>query len=382
LADEAEDLELDAPEAESNTADSDVEEGRGRSLRETITKAMDRHREPSTASDRDDKPRPSPKEPDDKPARERDASGKFVKADTAAPTAATGTQPEAKPAGIPVTPTATGDAPKSWTKEAQAQWAGLPQWARDQISKRENDMAAGAAQLKQRYGAISELTQRALPMFQKYGRDANQGMEQIVSWFEAIERNPQIAIAELAKSYNVNLNATGPTPTAQPGASPTQNPTQAQPSDPRIDQILRRLGQYESAEQTRQQSATNESLKAWAANKPHFEAVRNVMGLIVAGAAQRKDDTLLKPDGQWDLDKIYDMATGAVPEVRATMEREAAEARAADRKAKAEEARRRAASVRPGAPGNAGPAGHNSHRPPKGASVRDSIKSAIEELRS
>jgi len=380
LADEAENLELDEPTVGGEADTGDVEEGRGRSLRDTITRAMDRHREPATPPDRDDKPQPQPKDTADKPARERDASGKFTRAETAP--SATGKEPEAKPAATPVTPTATGEAPKSWTKDAQAQWNSLPQWARDQIAKRENDMAAGAAQLRQRYGAIHETTQRAEPMFQRHGLDANQGIDRIVQWFEAIERNPQVGIAELAKAYRVNLNATGPTPTAQPGATPTPNPTQAQPSDPRIDQILQRLGQYDRAEQTRQQSATNESLKAWSANKPHFEAVRNVMGLIVAGAAQRKDDTLLKPDGQWDLDRIYDMATGAVPDVRAAMEREAAEARAADRKAKAEEARRRASSVRPGAPGSAGPAGHNSGKPPKGASVRDSIKSAIEELRS
>jgi hypothetical protein len=378
MADDDADLELDeAPAAEVE----DAEPERGASVREHLERAVKKHS--AESEETTEKPKR-----EDRGAKGRDSStGKFTKDKTAAPERplASGAKLPDSPTetkAAPVTPTATDAAPKSWTKEAQGQWASLPQQIRAEITKRETDMANGARQLQQRYGSIHETVQKAAPMFQKYGRSPDEGIAQIVAWFEAIERAPQAAIAELAKSYGVNLS-TGPAPTAQPGVPPNQNPTQAQQLDPRYA-TREQAQQWEQFLQRQQASATVAAVNAWGANKPHYqnETVRLKMRSIVAGAAQTKDSSYLKPDGsEIDLDKVYEEAIWAIPEVRETILKEQAEARKAERQAAAEKARRAASSMRPGAPGNAGPAGYNSGLK-KGSPIREHIKAALEEHRS
>lgn len=375
MADDDANLELEeAPVVETE----DAEPERGASVGDHIRAAFKKH-----SGEGPESPEKPPARREDRGAKDRDRSGKFTKEakpDTAP--RATGKEPEPKPMEPAAPPTADA-APKSWTKEAQAKWQALDPQIRAEISKRENDMAAGAAQLKQRYGGIHEQYQKLAPLFQKYGRTSDQGLEQIGLWFEAIERNPQVAIAELAKSYGVNLGQPGPAPTSPPGATPNTTPSQAQSSsDPRIEQLLRTVGQIQSAEQVRQQSATQEAMRAWAANKPHFEAVRATMAQIIAGAEKMQDSSILDESGvRIDLDKVYERAIWQIPDVRAALLKEQAEARKAERQAAAEKARRAGSSVRPGAPGSAGPA-NGATAPKKGATVRDSIRAAIEELRS
>ena len=88
------------------------------------------------------------------------------------------------------------------------------------------------------YGGIHNLVQDLNPIFQKYGRTPDQGIEQMGAWFSAIEKAPQATLIELAKQYGITLSAQpGTAPTSQPGAAP--NPT----ADHRLDQALRELAQ-------------------------------------------------------------------------------------------------------------------------------------------
>lgn len=292
------------------------------------------------------------------------------------------------PASVPVTtdrqgteasPAPAGSAPSGWTKEAQAEWGKLPPAVQAAITKREIDMSAGAKQLQERYGGIHKTVQTLAPTFQKLGVTPDRGLENMVSWFQTIEQNPLEGIKALAQTYKIDASKLG---AALPAPAPNGSSNgQTQPSlaDPRYDQLARTVAEMQHRGH---QEAQNAELTAWSATKPHYQAVRQTMAQIVAGAAQMQDTSILSADGaKVDLDKVYDKAVWMVPEVRAAVLKENQEAARKARQAQVDNAKRAGSSVRPGTPGS-GSSRNGEVKPKKGESVRDSIKRAFSELRS
>jgi hypothetical protein len=292
--------------------------------------------------------------------------------------------------GAPVKPDPTSDGgaapaatspPGGWSTDAKADWSKLPPHVQAAITKRETDMSAGAKQLQERYGGIHRLVtgQLAAPA-QKYGLTPDRILENAVSWFNEIERNPLDGLRKLAQLYRINgATASAASPSGQPNANPGQA-SSGQISDPRIDTLIRVVTDMQNSQYT---DAKQAELKAWSANKPHFESVRQVMAQIIAGAERLQDTSILDATGAAvDLDKVYERATWQVPEVRAAVLKEQATARRNAQTAQATQAGRAGVSVKPGTPGS-GQRGDGGTKPlPKGSPVRDHIKAAMAELRS
>jgi hypothetical protein len=144
------------------------------------------------------------------------------------------------------------------------------------------------------------------------------------------------------------------------------------------------LGAVQTTFQRESEEKTNNILMNWAKDKPHFEAVRGMMAqFIQSGAVPLKE-------GQVDLDRAYDMAVFANPEVRTKL---LADQQAAAEKARkdkdiaalkkqqedATKARKASTSIGVGAPGSAGAANATAKRG-KGKSVRESLMEARELL--
>src|SRR5258708_18606092 len=208
-------------------------------------------------------------------------------------------------------------APNGWSNEAKTEWSKLPPHVQAAVTKREQDMTVGAQKLQERYGGIHKTVTETAPWFQRHNLTPDQGIQRLSEWYRVLEHIPVEGLQALAKSYNIDLSKLGaavPQPQVN-GVTP--------PADPRIDQLIARVGSFESAETVRQQSATQEALKSWANGKTHYEAVRSVMGQIIAGAVQMQDASIMDSTGQRiDLDKIYEKAIWMVPEVRALVQKE------------------------------------------------------------
>jgi hypothetical protein len=238
------------------------------------------------------------------------------------------------------------------------------------------------------------------------GHTPAQAVGQLFAWFQALAANPKEAFPALAKSYNFDLASVVQPQTPPPAAAANGQatpPAQAQAGEipepvknyiSGLEQkivdltsaVTNKIGSLETNWQRESENKTQEILMTWAKDKPHFEEVRKHMGYLIGSGA-----VPLKPDGKIDLDKAYDMAIFAVPEVRekvlaaqAEEQRKQAEAKAVAEKqaqaAAAAKSRSAAVSVGTSAPGAPGAPGQGRQRG-KSKSVRDSLKEAFEAQR-
>lgn len=296
-----------------------------------------------------------------------------------------------------------GPAPDAFSKEAKAEWANVPANVQTAILKREQDMAKGVQELKQRYADIDQALAPHVNAIRQHGNTPAQAVQQLFNWMQALAANPTVAFPALAKSFNFDLGKLlqqqgqpapqqGEQPKSQEGGDIpplvkdyiTKLEKQVQEA---TQQLYQKVGSLETNWQRDSEVKTNQLLMNWAKDKPHFEAVRQHMAhLIGSGAVQ------LKEDGSVDLDKAYDMAVYALPDVRAQVleaqrveERKQAEAKAAaERKAQADAAaksRQAAVSVNSGSPGAAGGSTSTQKKGPR-RSVKESLLEAIEQHRS
>lgn len=289
-------------------------------------------------------------------------------------------------------------APEAFSKEAKAEWAKVPSTVQAAILKRETDVAKGVEELKGRYKDIDSALAPHMNAIRQHGHSPAQAVNQLFAWFQALGTNPDVAFPALAKSFGWDPTkvTSGAAPAAAAGAE-GQPAVEIPPAlqeyitkmQTEVAQLKQSFGQeltgLKSTFQQQSEAKTNEILAGWAKDKPHFEAVRQLMAqLIQSGAVPLKE-------GQVDLDGAYEMAMYANPQIRATVLAEQQKAAQAARKAKAEadkkaqdeanaKARRAGTSLGGGAPGDA--SGAQPSKRGKGMSVRDSIRAAREELSS
>jgi hypothetical protein len=425
-------------------------ERRGKTVRESIQETIDQlgQADPvARAHERD--------------SRGRDASGRFVpgaagaaqggtESGAGAAADAQGTDTAAGADGASgATATQPPGPPDAWSKEAKALWPNLPPEIQQAAIKREADVKAGVDKLKAQIDAHKEIDKAIEPHLQEIqqaGVTPAVGIARLMEWHRDIRRNPAGGLAQLMRVFG--LDPTKPLLMPRGGAGAdgaangagsagaingapaggTQNgagaaaatpevPAELKPlldairpiieasSKPLADQLKQvtdRITGFERETQRQSQKATENIVMKWGAEKPHFNDVREIMTEILIGAAQtNKAHRYMDPQGNVDLDKLYDAAVHMHPEVRAKVLAEQAaaaeakrqaDAKAAEAKAKAdaEKARTDAAraaragvGLRPGAPGTQQGAGAGrkpgQKREPK--SVRESINEAIETVR-
>jgi hypothetical protein len=290
-------------------------------------------------------------------------------------------------------------APEGFSAEAKAAWASTPPAVQAAIGKRITDMERGVQELKGRYSQIDQALAPHLDAIRSVNQSPPQAIAQLFGWFQALSANPKVAFPALVQSFNMRPEdvfeglgqaAQGqPQPGEQPpGEIPPQLQQFINDQSTKIAQleqaVTQKFGALENTFAQQSQAKTDEILANWSTGKPHFENVRHLMAhLIGSGAVPLKE-------GKVDLDRAYEMAIYADPNVRSQVltaqqeeqKKQAATKAAAEKKAQqdaADKARRAAVSITGAAPGAPG-------APLKGAnakqrkSVRESINDAMQQL--
>jgi len=302
-----------------------------------------------------------------------------------------GQEQEAKPATNP---------PEAWAKEAKAEWAKVPTNAQAAILKREEDVAKGVHALQSYYRDLEEVLSPRYELFKQYNKTPAQAVNQLFGWFDALGGNPDQAFPALMRTFNYDPRRLIPFINQLGGQQQQQQPEGEQEVPPAYlqyinqleqrvagltDAVSKKIGGLENMFAQQNQARVQETLDVWSANKPHFEKVRVMMGhLLESGQVPPL------PNGAADLDKAYDMALWALPEVRQQVMADIEAKRAAELKAKqdaerkaqkeaADKARRASGGLGPSAPGS--PVNPNQSRRPQRKSVRESLADAIAEVR-
>lgn len=296
----------------------------------------------------------------------------------------------------------TTSPPEAWAKEAKAEWAKVPVGAQTAILKREEDVARGVQALQAHYSELEEVLAPRGELFKQYNKTPAQAVNQLFGWFDALGGNPDQAFPMLMKSFGYDPRRMIPLINQILGQQqPANGQDQTEPEiSPQVQQYIsgleakiagltdtvsKRFGALESTWAQASQAKVQESLDMWSKDKPHFDKVRVMMGHLL-----ESNQVPPLPNGSADLDKAYDMALWALPDVRqqvmADMEaKRTAEAKAkqdAERKAlkeQAEKARRAGGSLAPSAPG--APVTPGGIRKGARKSVGESLREAIAEVR-
>jgi hypothetical protein len=268
----------------------------------------------------------------------RDEHGRFAPkegvkpADTQTiPTTPAQAAPEAQPE--PIRP------PASWSAQAKADFATLPQHIQQEVLKRETDVSKGfeerATQLK-RYEPLEQVIAPHRDRLALAGTDEASYVRSLIAADEMLRGpNPIQALAQIAQLYNVDLRQL-----AQPGQQQqpqAQLPPQVQALEQRFQHLEGLMTQQLSAAQQAAQSQTQAEIDAFAKDHPYFENVRADMSALVReGRAS-------------NLAEAYDMACWARPDVRPLMlaeQEKTKQAQAAEAaRAKVGQARQAAGSI-------------------------------------
>lgn len=336
--------------------------------------------------------------------RARGPDGKFVAQPDAPVESVDGAaaEPIAEAPAVPD----VGAAPSSWKKDAQAKWGELPDWARAEIAKREQDVEKGFA----KYQALRNVE----PVLDWIGQQAPQHgttVQQVVqNWAQtqAALLNPQSApqaIQALAQQYlpPQTLRALAQqvlgNPQGQQQGQIAQQPAQAAEPvwvDPELAELKRQLAEQQTWRQTIEQQAQQ------AAQDSQRQAYRQKVSAIdIFGSEKGQDGQLLRPhletvmpdmvasiaqirtanpqlSDQDVLQQAYDRAVWSNPDTRKQVLDAQKLAEENERKAKARE-RAQAATRQAVSPPSASPQGQPTRQVPKG-SLRDQMRSTFENL--
>jgi len=301
-----------------------------------------------------DAPEPSPEVNEAEKASNRDEKGKFV-AKQAEPAQDTTEQPKS-----PETPQESIRVPASWSAQAKADFAALPPHIQREVSKRESDIDKGFRERAEQLKRYEPLEQVIAPHRQKWavaGVDEATAVKQLLAASDWLERDPQGALAYLAKQYNVA--SLGQPQAAQSGGGEGQ--PQAQP-DPVASEIQALKAQVAALTQGREQETQQtyvSQIEAFAADPAnlYFENVKPAMAkLLQSGLVET-------------LPEAYERAIWADPTIRPLLlQQQAKPAVDPNRAAKAKQA---GVSVT-GSPGNAPP-------PTSNGTIEDDIRLAISQ---
>ena len=295
-------------------------------------------------------------------------------------------KPEAKPQASKTEP------PLSWTKEGRAQWDSLPPSVQKEVLKREADTQKGVEKLKETYRDLEESVAPYKGMIQAMGRTPGAAIKGLFDWQMALAGpNKEQAFKQLAANLGVNLQNLVTDQVPQPQVPGSEVPPELKPVldqyASKISLLDQEVSQWKRSAAEQQQAQANSMIEKWSADKPHFAAVRELMGqlinsdLALVQAGRHPVGGFVK-NGNIDLDRAYEAAIYAHPEVRSQILAEQASktATATLTRAKTEVkgAKKAGVSVKPTAPTAPLPA-FAPRKPGKPESVRQSILRAMSE---
>lgn len=306
-----------------------------------------------------DKPSDQVAKPDDKAAesRARDDSGKFAKKTEDKPVETT----------APAQSEKTLDPPRSWTAAEKAEWATMTPAQRSAVMRRESEVELGFTKLDEdrNFGkSIKETLQPYMAIIQAEGGTPVTAIQSLLNTAYVLRtastEQKTALFHQLAQQYGVDLSKSNTISAAQPDAL-------AQTQQELADLKKQIAQQPEVFRQQQENLAIKSQIDAFAADPKnvHYEKLKPVMA------------SLLQTGGAKDLQDAYDKASWADPEIRSAMNSDQHKAsetqRIADIKAKADNARKAAVSVR-GTPGVTPAANGKSN-----GSIADDLRAAWDE---
>lgn len=257
--------------------------------------------------------------------RVRAADGKFAKVEGEAPAVAPeapaappvdATAPPVPPTGAesaaaaPVAAEPAVAAPSSWTAAAKAEFAKANPVIQQEVLRREQQMHNGIAQYRDAANYGTEIHKALAPYnatIQQLGVTPAAAIDAMFKVDHALRYgSPQDKlqqISDLARNYGVDLSNGVP---AQVAIDPNVQYLQTQ-----LQTTQQQLQQIQSAHETRQQSELNSQIEAAKVGRPHFEALRNEMAVLIQAAAARGEEL--------PLPEAYDRALWASPTHRTEM---------------------------------------------------------------
>lgn len=296
-------------------------------------------------------------DPPVKSERVRAPDGKFVKVEGEAPAvvppgdALTVTAAVVPPAdGAAVDPAATPNAvippvvsepaiaaPSSWTGAAKAEFAKASPVIQQEVLRREQQMHNGIAQYKDAANYGQEIHKAIAPFnatIQKLGVTPAAAIEAMFKVDHTLRYgSPQEKLqhlADLARNYGVDISQGLP---EQAPIDPNYQHLQSQ-----LQTTQQQLQQLTADRENQQQAALNSQIDAAKEGRPHFDDLRQEMGLLIQ-AAHARGELLTLPDA-------YDRAVWSHPTYRAEMlAQQQAERAAEDAKQRAEATAKAAAAA-------------------------------------
>jgi hypothetical protein len=238
-------------------------------------------------------------------------------------------------------------APVGWSDEDRAHFATLPLNVQKTIARRESEREKALGTKSQEFAdskrRLDELDAVLKPHRQAWelnGISEAQALGRLFAAQKLLSERPAEGIAFLARQYGVDLSR----PTQQ---APTPNGIDRAITQ-RLERLEGTLTQAERARISEQQGQIERTIQSWAAEtdktgqplRPHFEAVRDHMTALLPTIRQQTPGI----SHTEMLNKAYDMAAFANPDVRQVLldaqarseqARKAAEARHKADKAKA-----------------------------------------------
>lgn len=308
---------------------------------------------PAADRARDERGRFAPKAGDDKPAEPQPEAPADQAAQPAVP--AQPEAPKAKP-------------PASFKPEEAAEWERTPPSVQAAVNRREAEVARFVQETSGHRQFSERMTQTLapyMPLIQQEGGDPFRAVDSVLQTAAALRTAPpqQRAqlVAQIVSQYGIDIGmldealAAGPKP---------QQPDVTQLVQQQVAQALAPVRQFAQQQQEQVRKSAQTELQQFAADRPHFETVRQTMADLIEVATKRGQDMT--------LEQAYDAACQLHPDVRAAIVARSTAESAQRQTAAAQRARSAAVSVS-GAPvrGTAGDSG-------PGESIRSALQHAFQ----
>lgn len=299
---------------------------------------------------------------DDRP---RGPDGKFIPKATVeaatAPDAKPITDRDGKTPPSPAPSTAPAGPPSSWSADAKASWASLSPATQAAVLKRETEVSDGFRQKSEEakaYAPLRELLEPRAQQFASVGTDIPGAVKQLLTFYDAYERDAPTLIRYLAAQKGIDLRQLAQTPTAS--ASPAAATPPVRPNAPDPVSLIR------SEFDRRDAQSHLQAFESKAENKHAKDPeIRRLMAGFIGSVPNIT------------LQEAYDRAVWAVPTIRDQLLADKATEADKAKAVKVAQARTAAVSPRSGGPSGAQPA-QLANGAMKGKTVLDAARAAFE----
>lgn len=277
------------------------------------------------------------------------------------------------------------DAPKHWPDDRKRAFAALPREGREAMLRLAKDLEGGFTRKSQEIGDKAKFADSVRGLFEDSERSLMQrsGLDEVGALKHLVELNRFAAKDPVGylKWTMQQLKVSPDQLVAQEKQPGQTEDLEALLEDPKVKQLEAKLSQLENfinESQTQQRLSVTNSIKSTIDNfrteqdehgqlkYPHFDAVQRHMGALM----DTDPELSQLPDGPEKLQKAYDMAVWARPDLRQSFLEAEATRRAQDAEKKREAERaKRAVGAKP-------PSGAPTVRP-KGGSLDDALDAAL-----